>query len=130
MSVQSGRDAESRAAVFLAGRGYRILRRNYTVRGAEVDIIAKDGETYVFVEVKSLSSLAHGAPRPSASRPKSSAGFAMPRCASCRPISCRTARCALILWKSRPKGPPCCAARLTFADNTLKGMHKGSAAVK
>lgn len=62
MSVQSGRDAESRAAVFLAGRGYRILRRNYTVRGAEVDIIAKDGETYVFVEVKSLSSLAHGAP--------------------------------------------------------------------
>ena len=63
MSVQSGRDAESRAAVFLAGRGYLILRRNYTVRGAEVDIIAKDGETYVFVEVKSLSSLAHGAPR-------------------------------------------------------------------
>lgn len=37
---------------FLRTQGMRIVARNWRWRGGEVDIIAKDGETLVFVEVK------------------------------------------------------------------------------
>ncbi|MGN0595557.1 MAG: YraN family protein [Hominimerdicola sp.] len=37
---------------FLVRHGYEILARNYTIRGGEIDIIAKKGETIAFVEVK------------------------------------------------------------------------------
>ena len=52
MSRALGDAAEARVAGYLAGQGYEILARNYAVRGAEVDIIARDGDYYVFVEVK------------------------------------------------------------------------------
>lgn len=37
---------------YLRAQGWRIVARNWRWRGGEVDIIAKDGETLVFVEVK------------------------------------------------------------------------------
>ncbi|MBI3013814.1 MAG: YraN family protein [Candidatus Tectomicrobia bacterium] len=40
----------------LARRGYRIVERNYRCRWGEIDIIARDGETLVFVEVKAKRS--------------------------------------------------------------------------
>ncbi|MBR3995701.1 MAG: YraN family protein [Clostridia bacterium] len=43
---------EEIAAEFLQSKGLEILERNYVTRGGELDIIAKDGETLVFVEVK------------------------------------------------------------------------------
>ena len=43
---------EDIAAEHLKKLGYEILERNFTVRGGEIDIIAMDGETLVFVEVK------------------------------------------------------------------------------
>lgn len=49
----SGLIAEQRAAERLEGEGYRIIERNVKVAGVEVDIIAADGRTLVFVEVKS-----------------------------------------------------------------------------
>jgi putative endonuclease len=42
--------------------GYRIVERNYRAAGAEIDIIAMDGETIVFVEVKRRTSTAAGTP--------------------------------------------------------------------
>ncbi|AFG34223.1 putative endonuclease related to Holliday junction resolvase [Fervidobacterium pennivorans DSM 9078] len=45
--------AEELAAEFLKRNGYKILERNYRTPFGEIDIIAKRGETYVFVEVKS-----------------------------------------------------------------------------
>ncbi len=46
---------EQAVAQFLEKNGYTILERNYTVRGGEIDIIAKKGEYLAFVEVKSRS---------------------------------------------------------------------------
>jgi putative endonuclease len=50
-----GASAEDRAADLLLRRGYRILERNATNRLGEIDIVAEEGETLVFVEVRSRS---------------------------------------------------------------------------
>lgn len=47
-----GRQGELRAAGLLAAKGYEILEFNYTAREGEIDIVCRDGETCVFVEVK------------------------------------------------------------------------------
>ncbi len=47
-----GRSGEALAEALLKTRGYRILERNYRTRLGEIDLIAKDGATLVFVEVK------------------------------------------------------------------------------
>jgi putative endonuclease len=47
-----GHSGEDLAAVYLQEAGYRILERNYRTRLGEIDIIARDGDTLVFVEVK------------------------------------------------------------------------------
>lgn len=46
---------EDQAARFLLGNGYTILTRRYRCRGGELDIVALEGETIVFVEVKARS---------------------------------------------------------------------------
>src|SRR6059058_2428344 len=43
---------ENVAAKFLRNLGYKILERNYCTNVGEIDIIARDGKTLVFVEVK------------------------------------------------------------------------------
>ncbi len=58
-----GRLGEDAAAAELERRGYRLVTRNYHCRGGEADLVADDGETLVFVEVKARGSLAHGLPR-------------------------------------------------------------------
>ena len=47
-----GARAEEQAARFLAGRGLKILARNYRCRGGEIDLVCRDGVTLVFVEVR------------------------------------------------------------------------------
>ena len=47
-----GREGESRAAQFLESSGYRIVRRNLRLPGGEIDLVCRDGDTIVFVEVK------------------------------------------------------------------------------
>ena len=44
------------AARFLKKRGYKIIARNHRTRSGEIDIIAREGETLVFVEVKARTS--------------------------------------------------------------------------
>lgn len=47
-----GERGENVAAKFLRNQGYKILERNYRTNIGEIDIIARDGRTLVFVEVK------------------------------------------------------------------------------
>jgi len=53
---------ESRAAEYLVAKGLRVLARNVRTRRGEIDIIAADGETIVFVEVKARRSREFGGP--------------------------------------------------------------------
>jgi putative endonuclease len=57
-----GSAAERAAATFLHERGYHVLEHNFRCRGGEIDLIALDGGTLVFVEVKLRRTLARGAP--------------------------------------------------------------------
>lgn len=49
---QEGYLWEEKAAEYLKQKGYRILQRNFYSRYGEIDIVAKDREYLVFVEVK------------------------------------------------------------------------------
>jgi putative endonuclease len=54
--MSRGAAAEALAAQFLQARGLTIVERNYRCRGGEIDLIARDGSSLVFVEVR----LRHG----------------------------------------------------------------------
>lgn len=63
MSTKStGNFGEELASNFLKNKGYKILERNYRIRGGEIDIVAQDSETLVFVEVKTRYSHDFGLP--------------------------------------------------------------------
>jgi putative endonuclease len=51
-----GRDGEDRAAEVLEKAGMRIIARNFRSRRGEIDLIALDKETIVFIEVKTWTS--------------------------------------------------------------------------
>jgi len=54
--IALGKTGEDLACRELTRRGYAILARRYRRRGGEIDIIARDGPTTVFVEVKARES--------------------------------------------------------------------------
>ena len=55
-----GKSAEGRAARELERRGYAVLARRYRTRHGEIDIVARDGDVTVFVEVRARSSAERG----------------------------------------------------------------------
>ncbi|HXN13292.1 MAG TPA: YraN family protein [Candidatus Acidoferrales bacterium] len=57
-----GRRGERAAEKYLRRNGYRIVARNFRAAGAEIDLVAMDRETLVFVEVKTRRSRDAGAP--------------------------------------------------------------------
>ncbi|MEA1964278.1 MAG: YraN family protein [Candidatus Aerophobetes bacterium] len=57
-----GKRGENSAVKFLKGKGYEIIERNYRCPVGEVDIVAKDKRTLVFVEVKTRTSTNFGLP--------------------------------------------------------------------
>jgi putative endonuclease len=58
--IALGRTGEDLACAELERRGYAVLARRYRRRGGEIDIVARDGETIVFVEVKARDSRGFG----------------------------------------------------------------------
>jgi putative endonuclease len=59
-TIARGASAEDRAVAWLARAGYRIVERNYRCKLGELDIIARDGATLVFVEVRSRQTARFG----------------------------------------------------------------------
>lgn len=57
-----GRRGEDAAARFLQRRGYEILNRNWVCPAGEADIVARDDDDLVFVEVKTRSNIEMGLP--------------------------------------------------------------------
>jgi len=58
-----GKKGEALALRFLKKRGYQIIERNYVCKMGEMDIIAKEKDTLVFVEVKTRTSTTFGPPQ-------------------------------------------------------------------
>ena len=58
-----GRRGEEVAFRFLKKKGYRIIEKNYVCRMGEMDIIAKEKDTLVFIEVKTRTSALFGPPQ-------------------------------------------------------------------
>ncbi len=63
MSTTSvGRGGEAHARAYLEEKGFQTLRQNYRSGPREIDLIMKDGETLVFVEVKARAKTCYGTP--------------------------------------------------------------------
>lgn len=60
--MRLGPDGEARVAAFAQSLGWRVLERNWSCRYGEMDLVAEDGRTLVFIEVKARSSRRRGTP--------------------------------------------------------------------
>ncbi len=67
---QTGLLGEERARSALCRAGYRILTQNYRCRYGEIDVVAEEGETIVFIEVKARRGASHGDPAQAVTRRK------------------------------------------------------------
>ena len=57
-----GKDGEALAVSFCKKKGYRVLEKNYRTAFGEIDIIARDGDVIVFIEVKTRTDDTFGYP--------------------------------------------------------------------
>ena len=60
--IRTGRLGEDIAVNYLRSAGYGIIERNYRCVFGEIDIVARDGKTLVFVEVRSRKTDRYGEP--------------------------------------------------------------------
>ena len=67
---KTGSKGEDIACEFLKNLNYEIIERNYQFGHGEIDIIAKDNDTLVFVEVKFRKSLEYGPPESAITKSK------------------------------------------------------------
>lgn len=65
-----GNAAEEDAAAFLIAKGFRIVERQFRSRFGEIDLVAKDGDEFVMVEVKARNDHEFGYPEESVTRSK------------------------------------------------------------
>ncbi len=58
-----GAQGEAIAVAYLKGQKFTVVERNFRCKAGEVDIVAREGKTFVFVEVKARRSLSFGPPQ-------------------------------------------------------------------
>ncbi len=68
---QVGAIGERLARIHLEAKGYRVVAANYLCRWGEVDLIARDGPVWVFVEVRTRRGNSYGSPEESVTPAKS-----------------------------------------------------------
>ncbi len=69
-NTELGRHGEQLAAEHLEARGMSVIERNWRCRLGEIDLVARDGEAVVFVEVKTRSGHGYGHPFEAITPPK------------------------------------------------------------
>lgn len=69
-SCSIGKQGEDIATQYLKGKGYKILERNFHSQQGEIDVIAKDDQFLVFIEVKNYSFRSFGTPLGAVNRAK------------------------------------------------------------
>ena len=69
-SCDVGKVFEDKAVEFLKRKGYEILDRNFRAKTGEIDIIAKDRNTVVFIEVRFRKNTSFGLPEETVNRKK------------------------------------------------------------
>ena len=89
--MKLGEKGEGLAVKFLKKKGYRIIKQNYKTPIGEIDIIAAEGDTLVFIEVKTRESLEYGHPFEAVNKAKRR----------------KIANVALLYLKALKKEPPC-----------------------
>lgn len=109
---KTGRDGEEKAVEALREKGYSILERNFSNKFGEIDIIAQDKETLVFVEVKTKIGVDFGLPEEMVGRGKlqrirNMATFYM----NGTPVACRIDVVAIVLNEQNE------ISRLTHYEN-------------
>ena len=65
-----GKIGEDKATEYLEKLGYKIIERNFVAKQGEIDIIAKDKQELVFIEVKTRTNNLYGKPIDSVNKPK------------------------------------------------------------
>ena len=60
--LRLGQEGEDAAAELLTRKGFALLDRNWRLGRLELDLVCRDGDTLVFVEVKTRANAAHGGP--------------------------------------------------------------------
>ena len=85
---ERGASAETCAARLLVEASYRIVERNFRCKAGELDIIARERDVLVFVEVRSRSNDAHGCAAEMVNRAKQRRVVRVARCylASAEPV--------------------------------------------
>lgn len=68
--INLGKSGEDIAVDYLQNCGYRVITRNYRRKSGEIDIICLDGDTYVFIEVKTRRTSRYGHPLEAVTRAK------------------------------------------------------------
>lgn len=68
--IEFGAVGEAAAVAALKRRGYKILARNVRARFGELDVVAQEGKTLCFVEIKARRSTAFGLPQEAVTRRK------------------------------------------------------------
>ena len=99
-----GKRGEQIAARYLRRCGYLILARNYRAAGAEIDLVAVEGQTLVFVEVKARNGVHFGAPQEAVDEQQAGPDPARRRRVCRSVIASETSRCASTWSRSSVPG--------------------------
>lgn len=60
--MRLGEKGEGIAVKFLKKKGYKIIKQNFKTPAGEIDVIASEGKSLVFIEVKTRESIKYGRP--------------------------------------------------------------------